>query len=126
MTMLLRKRGRLLLYLIIFACAWTLSGCLPSLSPIGMPLPRETRFENEWENYSRLSDNKALAIAGDTNRFYVSGYAFGQATELGAIEAALRACDARRIDRRIDEPCRTYAVGTRTVATIQAQHTAVR
>jgi hypothetical protein len=86
-------------------------------SPIGMPLPLASRFEGEWRNYSRLQPNKALAIAGDTQGTYVIGYAHALASEPDAVAQAMLACEARRADRRIEAPCRTYAVGERPVET---------
>ena len=86
-------------------------------SPIGMPLPETTRFECEWKNYSRLQPNKAIAIAGDRQGVYVAGYAYAQASEVEAVEAALAACEGRRADRRIDAPCRTFAIGQHEVET---------
>ena len=87
------------------------AGCYRS--PIGMPLPSAPRFKAEWKNYSRLEPNKALAIAGDTQGTYVIGYAFAQSSEPAAVQAAMDACEARRADRRIEAPCRTYAIGER-------------
>jgi hypothetical protein len=79
-------------------------------SPIGMPLPGVTRFEIEWKNYSRLKSNKALAIAGDRQGLYVAGYAYAQPSKEVAEELALQACEARRTDRRIETPCKTFAI----------------
>lgn len=80
-------------------------------APIGIPLPASTRFGREWRNYEKLGPHKALAVAGDPHGRYVSGYAFGRSSKGSSIEMALEACESRRRDRRIEEPCRLYAVG---------------
>jgi hypothetical protein len=105
------SRSRLRAAAAICAASLVLGGCYSFTSPIGVPLPDSSRFENEWKNYGRLKHNKAMCVAGDMSGVYVTGYSFGAATELGALEAAMTACEARRVDKRIDAPCRTYAVG---------------
>jgi hypothetical protein len=79
-------------------------------------LPRTPRFTDEWTRYERLQPNKALAVAGDLATVYVSGYAFGYMDAEAAVKAALAECEARRIDRRVAAPCKTYAVGGQRVA----------
>ena len=91
-------------------------GCFGSASTIGARLPRTSRFSDDLQQYARLQPNKAIAVAGDFDTIYVSGYAFGYADEAAAVEAAMAACEARRIDRRVTAPCRTYAVGDLRVA----------
>ena len=100
-------------FLLALACAASaaLSGCYHFTSPIGVQLPDSSRFESEWKNYGRLKPNKCMAVAGDMSGMYVTGYSFGAATELAAVEAAIEACEARRADKRIEAPCRTYAIG---------------
>jgi hypothetical protein len=89
-------------------------------------LPKVARFTVQWRHYLRLEPNKSLAVAGDRNSVYVTGYAFGLPDEQAAITAALASCETRRIDRRIDAPCEIYAVGDRPVdsaaATTAALH----
>jgi hypothetical protein len=87
------------------------SGCYQFTSPIGVRLPDSSRFEFEWKNYGRLQANKAMCVAGDMSGVYVTGYSFGAATELAAVEAAMTACEARRADKRIESPCVPYAIG---------------
>ena len=80
-------------------------------APIGVPLPQRSRFHNQWKHYVHLQPHKAIAVAGDTNGLYVSGYSFGYTSESDAMEAALADCEARRADRRIADPCRMFAIG---------------
>jgi hypothetical protein len=103
------------------ACLLLLSGCYTFSSPIGVPLPTVKRFDLEFRNYTRLDANKSIAVAGDTAEIYVSGYAHREVSEQAAIDAALVACEARRRDRRVAAPCRTYAIGDRTVETAGLQ-----
>src|SRR5262245_13391310 len=98
-----------MLSLAVVASFVFVTGC--ARAPIGVPLPRTSRFEHEWRNYARLQPNKAMAIAGDPSGVYAAGYAYAQTTELEAVQAALDACEARRVDRRIDAQCETYAIG---------------
>ena len=93
------------------------AGCYTFSSPIGVPLPTVKRFDSEFRTYSRLHPNKSLAVAGDTADIYVSGYSHRETSETAAVEAALAACEARRRDRRVEAPCRTYAIGDLTVET---------
>jgi len=94
-----------------FAC-----GCFATASTVGSRLPRQLRFVDEWSHYERLSPNKAMAVAGDPSTFYVSGYAFGYTDESAAVEAAMAACEQRRIDRRVTAACQPYAVGNQRLA----------
>jgi hypothetical protein len=80
-------------------------------SPMGIPLREVTRFESEWKNYQRLGARKALAVAGDLDGVYVSGFAFAYPIQALANEEALENCEERRADRRIEDECRLYAIG---------------
>jgi hypothetical protein len=106
-------RRALALTLALTATAY---GCFSTASTIGSRLPRTPRFLDEWSHYERLQPSKAMAVAGDPATIYVSGYAFGYANDTTAVEGAIAACEARRIDRRITAPCETYAVGNQRVA----------
>src|SRR6185503_1363731 len=92
-----------LLIMTIFA------GC--ARAPIGVPLPDRSRFQNQWKHYVRLQPHKAIAVAGSMSGLYVAGYAFGYTSESDAMEAALADCELRRADRRIEDPCRMFAIG---------------
>jgi len=92
-----------------------LYGCIGGTSTLGARLPKASRFVEEWRHYERLQPMKAMAVAGDLEALFVSGYAFGYADEPAAVNAAMADCEARRIDRRVMAPCRTYAVGDRLV-----------
>jgi hypothetical protein len=80
-------------------------------TPMGIEVKSVTQFQSEWRAYSRHVGFKALAVAGDLEGVYVSGYAYAYPSEDMAIEAAFEYCEGRRTDRRITEKCRLYAVG---------------
>ena len=79
-------------------------------SPMGVPLREVTQFESEWKNYQRLGSLKALAVAGDLNGVYVSGFAFAYPIQALANDEALENCEERRADRRVADKCRLYAI----------------
>ena len=76
-----------------------------------MPLSGRTQFEAEWRSYQDLSSMKALAVAGDLNGIYVSGFAWAYPIQALANDEALENCEERRADRRVQDPCRLYAIG---------------
>jgi hypothetical protein len=78
---------------------------------IGIPVNSRTQFESEWSTYLRLSGFKSLAVAGDLEGVFVSGFAHAYPIPQLAIDEALERCEERRADRRIADPCRTYAIG---------------
>jgi hypothetical protein len=89
-----------------------MGGCLRSGgSPMGIPLREMTQFESEWKNYQRLGSLKALAVAGDRNGVYVSGFAYAYPIQALANDEALENCEERRADRRIADECRLFAIG---------------
>jgi hypothetical protein len=91
---------------------FAVGGCMRSGgSPMGIPLREMTQFDSEWKNYQRLGSLKALAVAGDLNGVYVSGFAFAYPVQALANDEALENCEERRADRRVEEECRLYAIG---------------
>ncbi len=68
-----------------------------------------------WKQYLSLPEARALAIAGDPHNVWVSGAAGGQASSAEAEQAALQECLKRRGLRRMQSPCRLYAVGSEIV-----------
>lgn len=68
-----------------------------------------------WRKFQKLPPVRALAVAGDPERIWVAGAAGGLATEAEARAAALEECQVRRQDRRLQAPCRIYAVGKQIV-----------
>jgi len=90
-------------------------------SPMGIPLREMTRFESEWKNYQRLGGLKALAVTGDLNGVYVSGFAFAYPIQAFADDEALENCEERRVDRRIDDACRLYAIGNDRIEEVEAE-----
>ena len=107
----MRKR----LALPLLACA-VLSACfapgppLGSSRPIGVKLRTRKQFESGWRRYLRLSPPKSLAVAGNLDGVYVSGLAYDHDSTARAVEAAIEYCEQRRIDRRIEDDCTTYAI----------------
>jgi len=95
-------------------------------APIGMPLPEGSRFQSQWKHYVRLQPHKAIAVAGDMSGQFVAGYSFGYATESDAIDAALADCESRRADRRIEDRCRTFAVGNENRTTADGEAAVIR
>jgi hypothetical protein len=96
----------------LVSCLLAVGGCMRSGgSPMGVPLREMTQFESEWKNYQRLGSLKALAVAGDLNGVYVSGFAFAYPIQALANDEALENCEERRADRRVADECRLYAIG---------------
>jgi hypothetical protein len=94
------------------SCLLAAGGCMRSGgSPMGIPLREMTRFESEWKNYQRLRNLKALAVAGDLNGVYASGFAYAYPVQALANDEALENCEERRVDLRIEDECRLYAIG---------------
>ncbi len=109
--MKLRKQLALLVL-----CPLVAAGCMRSGgSPMGVPLRRSTQFESQWRSYQRLSGLKALAVAGDLRGVYAAGFAFSYPIQALANDEALETCEQRRADRRIEDPCRLYAIGDERV-----------
>ena len=88
---------------------------------MGIPLREMTQFESEWKNFQRLRPLKALAVAGDLNGVYVSGFAYAYPIQALANAEALENCDERRADRRIEQECHLYAVGNEPLAEIGSE-----
>ncbi len=95
------------------AGALCLASCAGS-SSIGIKMPKRTRFASEWRTYEKLPEFKSLAVAGDRAGIYVSGVAYDHRHRETAVEAALRYCEERRVDRRIEAPCQTVAINGET------------
>ncbi|MBW2692496.1 MAG: hypothetical protein JRE57_07660 [Deltaproteobacteria bacterium] len=94
------------------ALLFAVGGCMRSGgSPMGIPLREMTQFDSEWKNYQRLGSLKVLAVAGDLNGVYVSGFAFAYPIQELANDEALENCEERRADRRVEDECRLYAIG---------------
>jgi len=102
--------------LTVVAAAAALAGCLRAVGPMGIPLRTTTRFEAEWTSYRALPPHKAFAVAGDIEGVYVSATAYGDQSAQVTSDRALRACEQRRKDRRIEPKCQTYAVDETIVA----------
>jgi len=109
------RRATLVVLLALLACA-----CANGLGPIGLELRENGRFDMEWRRYLELAPHKSLAFAGDVEGLYVIGYGFDQITSDAAEFAAMRDCELRREDKRIEETCRTVAVGTELIDVVLA------
>jgi hypothetical protein len=68
-----------------------------------------------WREYLDLPVERALALAGDPDSVWVAGAAGARATREEAEQSALATCEVRRKDRRMQAPCRLYAVGDEVV-----------
>lgn len=69
-----------------------------------------------WSEYTALPPQRALAIAGELRvDRWVAGASGGHATRREAEEAAIAECRRRRTLRRLQDPCRLYAVGDEVV-----------
>lgn len=65
-----------------------------------------------WRDYQTLPKHRALAVAGELRHgLWVAGASGGHPSARKAEEAALAACAQRREKRRMQAPCRIYAVG---------------
>ena len=93
------------------------AGCLGGGggTAIGVPVRERSQFGAEWRQYLKLADFKSLAVAGDLEGVYASGFVHGSAQSQLAVDEALEHCELRRIDRQIEDPCRTYAIGDERV-----------
>jgi len=89
------------------------AGLLLACATRGAPHGELTRV---WRDYSALPEQRALAIAGELrqNR-WVAGASGGHATPGEAETAALQECARRRLERRMQQACRLYAVGDEVV-----------
>ncbi len=74
-------------------------------------------MKSTWRQYLELPDERALALAGDPDFLWVAGAASSRATRRDAEQGALEACAVRRQKRRLQAPCRLYAVGEEVVWT---------
>lgn len=92
------------------------AGCRSKAKPIGVPLRDRTRFDAEWSRYVQFEPHKALAVAGDIQGQYVTGFSLGKASRDEAVQSAMDACAQRRTDRRLEDECRLYAVEDEVVA----------
>lgn len=96
--------------LLIVAMPMLAAACGFGRSPIGLELRESGRFDSEWRHYLKLTPHKSLAFAGEVEGRYVIGYGFDEITGHAAEYAALRDCEIRRVDKRIEPECRTVAI----------------
>ena len=77
----------------------------------GNRVPAHPKLDRVWRSYTKLPAQRALAVAGDPRRAWVSAAVGGADTQEGADERALAECRVRRRARRMQSPCRVYARG---------------
>lgn len=68
-----------------------------------------------WRQFLELPEERALALAGDPERVWVAGVSGGHEFRTDAEASALGECQRRRALRRLQAPCRLYAVGNEIV-----------
>ncbi len=68
-----------------------------------------------WRGFAGLSPKRALALAGHPDRAWVGAAVGGFPTQVEASDAALAECRRRRRERRMQQPCLLYAVGSEIV-----------
>jgi hypothetical protein len=68
-------------------------------------------IESLWSGYLEMTDERALALAGEPDRVWVGAASGGHATRREAEESVLAKCWQRRAARRLQDPCRLYATG---------------
>ena len=105
-------RSALLLVGLLLCATATAAGCSTWTGARGEPRPIS---EQLWREYRTLPAERALAVAGDPKRKWVAGLVGGQPSAREAEEAALLSCQQRRLARRLQAPCRLYAVGDEIV-----------
>jgi hypothetical protein len=72
----------------------------------------DTELASVWNDYQALPEQRALAVARDLGRnLWVAGMSGGQPTTGAAETEALAACQRQRNRKRLQVPCRIYAVG---------------
>jgi len=95
----------------LLGAALALAGCA------ARPNTPHPNLASLWQDYQRLPDQRALAIAGDLRQDrYVAGMSGGHKTLPDAEAAAMRECAARRLKLRQQAACRVYAVGSEIVS----------
>lgn len=68
-----------------------------------------------WREYSAMPPYRALAVAGDPDSHWVGAASSSAATQIEAEQGALAECRRKRAQRRMQAPCRLYAVGGEVV-----------
>jgi hypothetical protein len=85
------------------------SGCATQRAPA-------PELANVWSDYVRMPDQRALALAGELRRNrWVVGAAGGRETSAEAQAVALEECQVRRQRKRMQDPCKLYAIGNEVV-----------
>jgi hypothetical protein len=96
---------------LLLALGFTLLACATSLEP-------HAELAEILKHYRALPEQRALAISGEIRRHHwVAGASGGHASLSEAEAEALRECRKHRVKRRMQMPCRLYAVGDEVVWT---------
>ena len=86
------------------------------LSACASPSPPHRGLAPTWRDYRALPAERALAIAGELRHdHWVAGVSGGHASRGEAEAQALRECQKRRAQRRMQAPCLIYGVGDEVV-----------
>jgi hypothetical protein len=94
--------------------AWLAAAMLGCASPPPASPPHD--LIPLWREFTRLPDERAMAIAGDPTRGpWVAGVSAGHPSAAEAAAAALAECRVQRQEGRMQSECVLYAVGPRIV-----------
>ena len=100
------------LFHLALVLAW--AGSVALACAAGAPSPHRG-LRALWRQYREMPEVRALAIAGDPDHLWLGGATGGNASRAEAERAALAECGRRRVLRRIQAPCRLYAVNDEIV-----------
>jgi len=97
---------------------WVCCLCLLGLGFLTACTAREgppTSLAPLWRDYEKMPPERALAICGDPARRWVGAASGGYPTTEMAEESVMAECMRRRGLRRMQAPCRLYAVNDQIV-----------
>jgi hypothetical protein len=82
----------------------------------GSPRPEpHAGVAKRWGGYLSMPHQRAFAMAGDPNGHWLGSTVGGYGSPAEAKREALRRCEHERAARRMEAPCRIYAVGHQIV-----------
>lgn len=112
----MRCARQLPLPLVIFLCTWLLLGAAGCAGSDRGRLPAEEQFRRAFrsvfDRYRNFESEKALVLARDEEGRWAYGFARGQDSEIGAVNAAKERCEQERARYGVTAACRVYAVGS--------------
>ena len=96
---------------LLLACAALLSAaCAPGSRSASHP-----GIASLWREYLEMPPERAIALAGDPDHYWVGAAGGGHGSRIEAEESALAECRRLRAARRTGAPCRLYATGEEIV-----------